>query len=293
MKKWMVVIFGLVLSGLFVGCGEKEAENVAGEEQTEEKKELRLVTDAAYAPLEYMEGDEIVGFDIDFIKAVAEEAGYELEIEHVGWEPIFVEIEGGTADLAVSSISIRPDRQENYDFSYPYFLSTNKILVREGSDIKSAVDLKDKVVAVQNGTTGHLAAEQILGVDNPNLKKFDNNNFAIQELISGGADAVVADNAVIEEYVKNNPDQNLVIIEDPDAFEAEYYGILFQKGSPLVADFNKAIQTIFDNGVYTEIYMKWFGGKPDIRTFKIITRLKVNLHILITEKVWNDHELSH
>lgn len=268
MKKWIVVIFGLVLSGLFVGCGEKEAENVAGEEQTEEKKELRLVTDAAYAPLEYMEGDEIVGFDIDFIKAVAEEAGYELEIEHVGWEPIFVEIEGGTADLAVSSITIRPDREENYDFSYPYFLSTNKILVREGSDIKSAVDLKDKVVAVQNGTTGHLAAEQILGVDNPNLKKFDNNNFAIQELISGGADAVVADNAVVEEYVKNNPDQNLVIIEDPDAFEAEYYGILFQKGSPLVADFNKAIQTIFDNGVYTEIYMKWFGGKPDIEHLK-------------------------
>ena len=268
MKKFIPVLFTFLFMGGLFGCNQGGTEEAAGGEGDDTKKELRLVTDAAYAPFEYMEGDEIVGFDIDFIKAVAEEAGYELKIEHVSWEPIFVEIEGGTADLSVSSISIRPDREENYDFSYPYFLSTNKILVREGSDIRSAADLKDKVVAVQNGTTGHLAAEQILGEDNPNLKKFDNNNFAIQELISGGADAVVADNTVIEEYAKNNPDQNLVVIEDSDAFEAEYYGILFQKGSPFVAEFNKAIQTIFDNGIYIEIYQKWFGVEPDIEHLK-------------------------
>ncbi len=272
MKKLGSFLSIILIIGFLAACGQSETGGTDADVSSTEVKELRLVTDAAYAPFEYMEGDEIVGFDIDFIKAVAEEAGYELKIEHVGWEPIFVEIEGGTADLSVSSISIRPDREENYDFSYPYFLSTNKILVREGSDIKSAQDLKDKVVAVQNGTTGHLAAEEILGKDNPNLKKFDNNNFAIQELISGGADAVVADNTVIEEYAKNNPDEKLVVIEDPDAFVAEYYGILFQKGSSLVEEFNAAINTIFDNGVYAEIYEKWFGTEPDIDHLKSLQK---------------------
>lgn len=269
MKKWtllIVIAIGIILSA----CGQNEpketSSGAAGNEG--DKKTLRLVTDAAYAPFEYMDGDKVVGFDIDFIKAAAEEAGFKLKIEHVGWDPVFVEIEGKTADLSVSSITVDDDRKQTYDFSVPYFISTNKILVPEGSDIKSAADLKDKVVAVQNGTTGQAAAEQILGDKSGNLKKFESNNLAIQELISGGADAVVADNGVVEEYAKNNPNQKLVVIEDENSFEKEYYGIMFPKGSNLVTEFNKAINTMFENGKYEDIYKKWFGKEPDIEELK-------------------------
>lgn len=269
MKKWFKLLIFILVTGLVLAaCGQSATNGNGDGDDKKDRKVLRVVTDAQYAPFEYMDGDKIVGFDIDVVKAVAEEAGYELEVEHVGWDPVFIEIEGKTADLAVSSISIRPDRLEDYDFSYAYFESTNKILVPEDSDIASAEDLKDKVVAVQNGTTGMTAAEKLLGTNSSNLKKFDSNVLAIQELIAGGADAVVADNGVVEEYAKNNPDQKLKVVADDDAFEDEYYGIMFPKGSEIVDDFKVALNKILDNGKYSEIYKKWFGIEPNIDNLK-------------------------
>lgn len=272
MKKGLFT-FMLVFAFMFVlsACGSsQETSSGEGSETgtTEEKKTLRVVTDAAYAPFEYQDKGEIVGFDIDFVKAVAKEAGYEVEITNVGWDPLFVEVKDQIADLGVSAITINDDRKETYDFSVPYFLSTNKILVPEGSDIKSAEDLKDKVVAVQAGTTGQEAVEGILGKNDKNMKQFENNNLAIMELTSGGADAVVADNTVVEEYVKNNPDQKLVVIEDTDSFEAEYYGLMFPKGSELKLEFDEAINNVLDNGTYGEIYNDWFGSDPDVENLK-------------------------
>ncbi len=252
---------------LLAACGSDEpADSEAASGNA--KKKIRVVTDAAYAPMEYQDKGEIVGLDVDFMKAVAEEAGYELEIEHVGWDPIFIEIESGRADAAISSISITEDRKETYDFSVPYFLSTNKILVPEGSDIKSAKDLKGKTVAVQSGTTGQIVTEKILGQNSKDIKKFENNTLAIMELTKGGADAVVADNAVIEYYAKNNPKDKLVVIEDTENFDAEFYGVMFPKDSKLKKDFDEAINELLDNGKYEELYSKWLSGDANVELLK-------------------------
>ncbi|MGE7663465.1 basic amino acid ABC transporter substrate-binding protein [Peribacillus sp. NPDC097197] len=261
----LVVISSLLL--IMTGCGKEKEVSTTSDEGPKEKT-LRVVTDAAYAPFEYLEGDKIVGFDVDFINAVAKEAGYKVEIEHVGWDPIFVEIESKRADLAVSAITVNDERKQSYDFSVPYFLSTNKILVPEKSDVESGADLKGKKIAVQTGTTGQEAVEALLGKNHKDIKKFENNNLAIQELLKGGAEAVVADNTVVEEYVKNNPDQKLKVVEDSSSFEEEFYGVLFPKGSELKADFDKAINTMLDNSKYAEIYKKQFGTDPDIETVK-------------------------
>ncbi|MGN1400095.1 MAG: transporter substrate-binding domain-containing protein [Bacillus sp. (in: firmicutes)] len=269
MKKKVSYLFLAMMAvfAVLAGCGSSETSG--GEAAEDKKKEtLKVVTNAAYAPMEYMDKGEIVGLDADFIKAVAEEAGYEIDLQHIGWDPLFIEVESERADLAVSSITIDDDRKQKYEFSVPYFLSTNKILVKEGSDIQSAEDLKGKTVAVQTGTTGHYAVEKVVGKNSKDIKKFEENTLAIMELVQGGADAVVADNAVIEEYAKNNPNEKLVVVEDEDAFEAEYYGIMFPKGSELKEDFDKAINRLFDNGKYEEIYGKWLSRDANVDKLK-------------------------
>lgn len=274
MKKTRLVITLVVAAFVLMlsACGTSETGGTSKTGKTNEgggeKKTLRVVTDAAYAPFEYQDKGEVVGFDIDFVKAVAKEAGYDVKIEHVGWDPIFVEIKGKTADFAVSAITINKERKQTYDFTVPYFLSKNEILVPKGSSIKSAQDLKGKVVAVQNGTTGQEVTEKILGKNSKDLKKFENNNLAILEMKNGGADAVVADNGVVDTYVKNNPKDNFVVIEDDGAFEKEFYGLLLPKGSELKADLDKAINKVFENGTYAEIYKKWFNKEADIQILK-------------------------
>lgn len=265
MRKSLSAMFVLLMSLalLLSACGTSSKETT-GDAKKEEKKTLKVVTDANYAPFEYMDKGEIVGFDVDFIKAVAKEAGVEVKIENIGWDPLFVEIKGKSADVGMSAITINDDRKQTYDFSSPYFLSTNKILVKEGSPIKTAADLKGKKIAVQNGTTGQEAVEDLLGANNESIKKFKNTILAIMELNSGGADAVVADNTVVEEYAKNNPKEKLIVIEDATSFKSEYYGLMFPKGSVVKADFDKAIKTVFENGTYAKIYEEWFGTAPDL-----------------------------
>lgn len=263
----LVLLSALML--ILAACGQKdEPKEEAAGGADEGKKTLRVLTEGAYPPFNYLNGDKLEGFDIDFIELVAKEAGYEYKLENIGWDPIFVEIEGKKADLAVAAVTIDDDRSKTYDFSVPYFLSTNKILVPEGSDITSAADLEGKRIAVQMGTTGEKAVDKLLGKNNKNVKKFETNVLAIQELLSGGADAVVADNTVIEEHAAKNPDQKLIVISDDGAFEQEFYGVLFPKGSELKADFDKALNTVFENGSYAKLYEEWFGSEPDIEILK-------------------------
>ncbi|UQZ74656.1 basic amino acid ABC transporter substrate-binding protein [Niallia circulans] len=261
------ILFALFISIVLIlaACGTgSEKANSDGDG----KKKLRVVTDAAYAPFEYMDKDKIIGFDVDIFTAAAEEAGYDFEIVNVGWDPLFAELENGTADVGLSAITINDDRLKSYDFSVPYFESTNKILAPEGTDIKKAADLTDKTVAVQSGTTGADAVDALLGNGNEKVKKFENNNLAILEMKNQGAAAVVADNAVLEAYAKNNPQDNFIVIEDKEGFESEYYGFMFPKDSEMEADLSKGLNAIFDNGKYAEIYKEWFGQDPDIENLK-------------------------
>jgi glutamine transport system substrate-binding protein len=255
----VVLAFILVLSG----CGTSNSGGASGSAA----KTLKVATDAAYAPFESMDKGKIVGFDVDLVNAVAKEAGYKANVVNVGWDPLFVEVKDKKSDLAVSAITITDERKQTYDFSDPYYLSTNEILVPENSNIASADDLKGKTIAVQNATTGQEVAESILGKNSSSVKKFENNNLAIMELLNGGADAVIADNGVVDTYVKNNPDKKLKIIKD-DSFPKEFYGLMFPKGSSLKADFDKGIKKVIDNGTYSKIYKKWFGTEPDLDKLK-------------------------
>lgn len=269
---FMALAFVLIVSA----CGQSEktqqeatANEPAGDQQAPAKKKLLVGTDAAYPPFENIEGGEMVGFDVDLVSAVLTEAGYEFEIQHTGWEPLFQNLQNGSVDLGISAITITDDRKQTYDFSVPYFEASQMILVPEGSSVKTYQDLKDKVIGVQNGTTGDIKAQELLGDKSTDIKKYETTPLAIMAMTKGESEGVIADNAVVKYYVANNPDAKVVAIEDSNSFESEFYGLMFQKGNDqLREDVNTALNTVMDNGTYSEIYKKWFGDEPDIEKLK-------------------------
>ena len=97
------------LAVILSACGQNNEEQSKDGASTD--KTLRIVTNADYAPFESLEGDKVVGFDVDYANALAKEAGYKAEVVHVGWDPIFVEIEKGTADIGASAITINDERK--------------------------------------------------------------------------------------------------------------------------------------------------------------------------------------
>ncbi len=262
---------GLTAAGLFLAaCGKKEpapaapaAAPVASAPAPAPVKVYTVGTDAAYAPFESQnEKGEIVGFDIDVLKAVAANAGFEVKFVNTPWEGIFNALGQGDRDMVVSAVTITDERKQTMDFSDPYFDAAQLIAVKEGSKVAKFADLKKLKVGVQTGTTGDEAVTKLLGKTSTNIKRFESTPLALKELESGGVDAVVADNGVVVHYVANNPGGKFKTVSDAE-FVPEQYGIALKKGNAeLLALVNKGLAGIKADGTYTKIYTQYFGAPP-------------------------------
>ncbi len=226
-------------------------------------KVYNVGTDAAYAPFESQnEKGEIVGFDIDVVKAAAAKAGIEVKFTNTPWEGIFNALGQGDRDLLVSAITITDERKQTMDFSTPYFDAVQLIAVKDGSKIAKFADLKKLKVGVQTGTTGDEAVSKLLGKTNTNIKRFESTPLALKELEAGGVDAVVADNGVVIHYVANNPGGKFKTVSDAE-FVPEQYGIAVKKGNTeLLEKLNKGLADLKADGSYDKIYAQYFGAAP-------------------------------
>ena len=259
---------GTLLAGLvLVACGKQEpptpTATAPAAAPAPAAKVYVVGTDAAYAPFESQnEKAEIVGFDIDMAKAVAQKAGMDVKFLNTPWEGIFNSLNQGDRDLLISAITITPERRQTMDFSVPYFDAQQLIAVMKDSKITKFADLKKLKVGVQNGTTGDEVITKLQGKDSGNIKRFESTPLALKELEGGGVDAVVADNGVVVHYVNNNSDSKFKTISD-SSFATEQYGLAVKKGNAeLLEKINKGLADVKADGTYAQIYTKYFGAPP-------------------------------
>ena len=243
MKKttWLLLI-GLLLVGIVVpGCSSGTAA-------------LSVATDATWPPFEFIDTKtkEIQGFDIDVMTAIAEKADLDIEFVNVGWDPLLAGMAQGTYDLAISSITITEERKEVMLFSDPYFAAGQMVVVAKDDTSITGPGNLSGVVGAQIGTTGSFEIDKI---DAATLKTYDDIGLAFQDLINGQIVAVVCDNPLALDYVKENPDKLKTVGE---AFTDEYYGIaIAQANEDLVDPINAAIAALKAEGKFEELSKKW------------------------------------
>jgi polar amino acid transport system substrate-binding protein len=258
---------------MLVACGQKPAETPApapapaaapaAAAPAPAGKTYMVGTDAAYAPFESQApGGEIVGFDVEVVQAIAKKGGFEVKFVNTPWEGIFKTLDTGERDLVVSAVTITDERKQTMDFSAPYFNAFQLIAVKEGSKVAKFDELKALKVGVQNGTTGDEVVQKLQGKTSANIKRFESTPLALKELESGGVDAVVADNGVVQHYIQNNAGAKFKAVSDP-SFTPEQYGIAVKKGNAdLLKKINDGLAAIKGDGSYDAIHMKYFGTKP-------------------------------
>ena len=261
---------GLFAAGLLLAaCGKKEpaptataaAPAAAAAPAPAPAKVYVVGTDAAYAPFESQNPKgEIVGFDVDVVKAAAAKAGIEVKFVNTPWEGIFNALAQGDRDMIVSAVTITDERKQTIDFSTPYFDAVQLIAVKADSKIAKFDDLKKAKVGVQTGTTGDEAVTKLLGKTSTAIKRFESTPLALKELEAGGVDAVVADNGVVIHYVANNAGAKFKTVAD-QSFAPEQYGVAIKKGNAdLLAKVNKGLADIKADGSYDKIYAQYFGA---------------------------------
>jgi len=225
-------------------------------EEIKARGKIYIGTDATYPPMEFHdESGEIVGFDIDLGRAIAEELGVEAVFIDTAWDGIFPALDAGKFDIIISSTSITEERLKSKEMSDPYYITSQAIAVRKDNEtIRGPEDLRGKIVAVQIGTTGDLAVSEMEGVT---VKRFDTIDKAYMEVLNGRADAVVNDLSEVAYRMKMLPDMKIVATFREGE---EKYGVTMRKGDvELLAAINEALRRIKASGKYDEIYRKWFG----------------------------------
>jgi len=218
-----------------------------------------VAQDATWPPMEFLnENKEIVGFAPEFMKAVAKEAGFELELKNVAWDGIFAGLDAGQYDAVCSSVTITEERKKAMDFTQPYYKVRQALVVPKTVDVKSLEEMKGKTLGAQIGTTGYFTIKRTKGLT---AKSYDEIGLAMEDLFNGRLDGVVCDDPVAAQYALQKAEyaaklKIASILETGD----EYYGIAVKKGNKELVDLlNKGIKAVQEKGVDKTIRAKWLS----------------------------------
>ena len=260
MKKFLPLFLLAMLSVVLVACGSDEStgtDNTDGE--STEKETIIIGIDDKFAPMGFRdENNEIVGFDIDYARAAAEEMGVEVKFQPIDWKTKETELNSGRIDLIWNGYTITDDRKEKVLFTKPYLANSQVIMTLADSDINAIADLEGKNVGVQalssalDAINGNDIASKIA-----DLPEYGDNVLALTDLKTGRTDAVVIDE-IVANYYNTLEDGTFKIVEE--SLAPEEYGVGVKKGNEaLLEKLQKALDTLNENGKAAEISEKWFG----------------------------------
>ena len=260
----LILTIALILAGCSAGTKESFEGSAPGETTgpvSVVDEEITVASNIAYPPFEFSPRDGPQGFDIDLMNEIAERAGLEVEYENVEFDGLIRGLDADLFDAAISAMTITPERQQQVDFSDPYFNADQSLLVASYSDVESVDDLADATVGVQLGTTGQIAAQELINAGTIKQgRPFRTIEDAFAALQDGQVEGVIHDLAVAQDAVEKSEGELRIVETVPTG---EQYGIAFSKDSDLVEPVNEALAEIKADGTYEEIYERWIGMPPE------------------------------
>jgi polar amino acid transport system substrate-binding protein len=240
-----------------VGCGKKEEKAPEAANATAAApagpKTIVFASDATYPPMQYTNDQkEIVGFEVDVIKAAAEKAGFKAEFKNVAWDGIFAGLATGKYDAISSSVSITDERKATMDFSDPIMPIEQTLVVGKAEKATDLAGLKGKSIGAQIGTTSYLVIKDVKGFKA--IKTYDEVGLAMEDLVKGSIQAVVADSPVAVEYTTHKYADKIKIAGTIKSDKVENIGIAVKKGNKEVLDLvNKGLAAIKADGTFDKI----------------------------------------
>jgi glutamine transport system substrate-binding protein len=247
-----LLLVGALAAGLLAGCGSSTTSSTESSGQ----QTIKVAVDATFPPFEYRKDGKSMGFDIDMINAIAKKENLKVEFSTVPFTGIVPALQAKSVDAAVAGMTIKKSRLEKVNFSNPYYKSGISILTKKDSSYTSLDDLKSKIIATKKGTSS-VDLLKAKGVPESNIKQYDQINDAYSAVESGGADAVVFDSPVNQDFVNGHDDVH-VIQSIPTG---EYYGIpVVKSNTKLLKKINDGLKAIKKDGQYQKLFDKYFSG---------------------------------
>ena len=217
---------------------------------------LKVATEGTFSPFSYYnDKNELVGYDVDVARAVAEKLGLKIEFLTAPWDAMLAAVDAGKADAVFNQVSITDERKKKYEYSVPYTVVYGALIVpKDNNDIKSFEDLKGKKNA-DSATSNWAQVAKKYGAQNVTVDSFAK---SMELLIARRVDTVVRDNTVFYDFLKQRPDAPIKIAAKLK--DVDYSAAIVQKGNKELADqISKALNELKAEGKLKEISLKYFG----------------------------------
>lgn len=252
----LIVALGCVLA--FAGCQKEDAKETSDAQYIKDKGTL-VVGYTEFAPMNYKnDKGELIGFETDFAKAVAEELGLKVEFKLIEWSSKETELNSKNIDCIWNGMTIDEDRKANMSIATPY-MANKQVLVVKADNAEAYKDVTalpegTKVVAEQKS-----AGEAVITDTNKDF--FANAQYTaltsqadtLMNIMSGAADCAVVDYVLSIGMIGEGTDYDKLVVVDGVSFADEQYGIAFRKDSDFTAEVNAAITKLVDSGKLSEI----------------------------------------
>jgi len=223
-------------------------------------KLVKVGSDTTSPPMESVDptSGQIVGFDVDVVNAVCAKINCQAEFVTTGWDGIFAALDQSSFDLVASGVSITDERKKAMDFSDPYIVNSQAVLMRVADQGTSLDDFKahGRKLSAQANTTDAQVAEKVVGREN--VVAYDSFSAAIIALKNKDVDGVVINGANAAAYEREFAGELVVAIKD---LESDPLGLVFRKGDENVAVFNEGLKAIRDDGTLDKLVAKYWGLK--------------------------------
>lgn len=225
---------------------------------------IKAVTENAYTPLNFADPKtgQGIGWEYDAVNEIAQRLNARVQWGLAAWDVMIEAVRSGQYDVGMDGITITDERKAQVDFSEPYMVSQQFMLVRaDDARVTGPQSFKDDeklLIGAQPGTTNfYVAVYNVLDGDenNPRIKLFDTFGASVQALKSGDVDLVLMDKTSAAGYMGASPNA-FKIIGEP--LGTEQFGFIFKKGSDLIGPVNAAIKSLKDDGTIDKLNQKWF-----------------------------------
>ncbi|MBR6089615.1 MAG: transporter substrate-binding domain-containing protein [Anaerolineaceae bacterium] len=255
MKKLISVILSAVLF-LAVAAVSAEGSGHLGEIQS--RGTLIVGTEGTWSPYTYHdENDNLVGFDVEVAKLIADYIGVDIQYSETVWSSIFGSLDAGQIDLVVNEVSYTEERAVKYDFSIPYTFTQRAILVKADNEkIQGLSDIAGKIAS--NDPTSSIGQ---FALDNgAELDPVGEMAQSISEVLNGRADVTINTTVAFADYLKQHPESEtlvkIIVVTEP----APTGHIPVLKGDEqLLKAVNEALQKAQEDGTLSELSLKYFG----------------------------------
>lgn len=262
MRKKIIILAALALILLAVGFGWRYYNQIANNYLDNLKNPGVLVvgSNLPYGVMEFFdENNKPIGFDVDVAQEIANRLKLKLEFNNYDWDVLLSKVKNGEIDLAISSITITPERQKEMLFSHSYFSGGQVIIVRsDDQDISGVSDLLNKKIAAQNDTTSYAEAKKYTAANlvypYASYNKTASGVEIVNDLKNKKFDAIIVD--YVQALTLTKDDLSLKIVGVP--FTKEDYGIASKISHPaLINKINLILSDMENDGTMEKINTKW------------------------------------